>query len=54
MTREQLDAIRARLALAHVRIDDNYLPDARVLLDEVERLTTELDAVAVQVSGRLA
>ena len=36
MTREQLDAIRARLALAHVRVDDNYLPDARALLAEVE------------------
>ena len=41
MTREQLDAIRARL-------DGGFAPstlDAALLLDEVERLTTELDEV---------
>ena len=45
MTPSQLSAIRARTSLAHIRIDDNYLPDARALLDEVERLTKREDVL---------
>jgi hypothetical protein len=52
MTPSQLSAIRARLSLAHIRTDDNYLPDLRALLDEVERLKNDL-AMARQVSGEL-
>jgi hypothetical protein len=50
MTPAQLSAIRARLSLAHIRTDDNYLPDACALLDEVKRLTTELHASQAEVA----